>query len=217
MNPKRPRPFRSGPVFGAVLLVFAGVASGCDSSSGGGGHGPADNFVGRWALDPDSGPYTMSGCADPTLNGDWVIWDELAFDYGELSDLMEVSGNCGAVAESGDSASSLPGLAYDVSGDTATATSTNPFSGKAPFCLTTLGTDGLGNPVGLQLTPKPESWQFALTAKAGGEPRRAEYGVKTGGEAAKAELVSLDVDGNLVVLDTCSMTGRATFFRITTN
>ena len=95
MNPTRPRPLRSGPLFGAVLLVFAGLASGCDSSDSG-GHGPADNFVGHWVLDPNSGPFVMSGCTDPSLNDEFSIWEDLIFDYGELSDLMEVSGTCGA-------------------------------------------------------------------------------------------------------------------------
>jgi hypothetical protein len=215
MNPKRLRPFRTGPVFGAVLLVFAGLVSACDSSSNG-GHGPADNFVGRWSLDPHSGFFSLSGCTNPDLIGDFSIWDSLEFDYGELSDLMEVSGTCGAFVESGQTSAFIPGLPYDVSGDVATATPTNPFSEKPLYCLTSLGTDSLGYSLGLRVTPKTESWQFALTAKAGGEPRRAEYGVKKDGDAAMAELVTPGEDG-LVVLDTCSLTGRATFFRVTTN
>jgi len=216
MNPKRPRPLLSGSLFGAVLLVFSGLAAGCDGSSSSGGHGPADNFVGRWTLDVGSGPFVLSGCAMASLNDEFTIWEDLVFDYGELSDLMEVSGTCGAFAEVGNKAAFLPGLAYDVSGDTATATATNPFSGKAPYCLTSLGTDSLGYPLGLRLTPNTESWQFVLAAKAGGEPRRAEYGVKEGGEAAKVELVTPG-DNGLDVLDTCSLTGTATFFRVTTN
>jgi hypothetical protein len=216
MNPKRPRPLRTGPLFGAVLLVLAGLASGCDNSSSG-GHGPSDNFVGRWALDPNSGFYTLSGCMMANLNNEFTIWDELVFDYGELSDLMEVSGTCGTFVESGAKSSFIPGLAYDVSGDTATATPTNPFSQRAPYCLTSAGTDSLGYPLLLRLTPIADSWQFALTPEAGGEPRRAEYGLKEGSAPATAELVTPDETGELSVLDSCSLTGRGTFFRVTTN
>jgi hypothetical protein len=216
MNPKRPQSLRGGLLFGAVLLVFSGLVSGCDSGSSGGGHGPADNFVGQWVLDPDSGPYVLSGCADPTLNGMVSIWEELIFDYGELSDLVEVSGTCVGLLGSIALPTFIPGLSYDVSGDTATTTSTNPFSGQQPFCLTSLGTDDLGTSFLLRLTPNAEAWQFALTAKAGGEPRRAEYGVKEGGAAATAEIVTPSATG-LDVLDSCSLTGRATYFRVTTN
>jgi hypothetical protein len=216
MNPDRPRSLRSGLLFGALLLAASGLASGCGDSNGDADR-PGDAFVGRWALDPDSGPYTMSGCADTTLNGDWYIWEDVVFDYGELSDLMEVSGTCSSFVQSTGGASSIPGLSYDVSGETATVSAENPFSGDEPFCLTTLGTDALGYPIGLRLTPDPTSWQFTLTAKAGGEPRRAEYGVKNQGAAATVDLISVDSDGNLVILDTCSMVGRGTFFRYTTN
>jgi hypothetical protein len=217
MNPDRPHPLRSTLLFGALVLAASGLSPGCGGDSNGDVPRPGDAFVGRWALDPDSGPYTMSGCADASLNGNWYVWDDMVFEYGELSDLMEVSGTCSSYVESTGGASSIAGLSYDVSGDTATVSAKSPFSGDAPYCLTSLGSDGLGYPVGLRLTPDPTSWQFTLTPKAGGEPRRAEYGVKERGAAAVADVVSVDADGNLVILDTCSLVGRGTFFRYSTN
>jgi hypothetical protein len=195
--------------------VFSGLVAGCDGSSSSGGHGPADNFVGRWTLDPDSGPFVLTGCTMPGLNDEFTIWEDILFDYGELSDLMEASGSCATFVEPQAQQGFIPGLAYDVSGDTATVKTTDPFSGRAPYCLTSLGTDSLGYPLFLRLTPT-DSWQFALTPKAGGEPRRAEYGVKEGGEPAKFELLTPG-ETDFDVLDTCSLTGQATFFRVTTN
>jgi len=213
MNPKRPRRSRSTVPFGLVLLAVSGFGAGCGGSSGG-GHGDADDFVGRWTLDPDSGDYTLAGCTNANSNGTGSIWTDLTFEYGELTDLTETSGACTTIAQVGTTFLILPGLPYDVSGDTATVPATDPYTGTASACVTTVSSDAAGNPIGLRPKPTPD-WEFKLSPAAKGEPRRAELGVKMGGAPIMADLVTPGQSG-LDVVDSCTLTGRATFFRFTT-
>jgi len=216
MNPNRPRRLGSTVPFGLVLLAVSGFAAGCGSSNGGGGHGDADNFVGLWTIDPDSAGYVFSGCQTPDGNGEFGIWSNLTFEYGELTDLTETSGGCfSLVTSSGGGSSTTPGLPYDVSGDTASLPTTDPYTSVASSCIAVLGSDAYGTTIAIQLTPVKETWQFKLQPPASGEPRRAELGVKEGGDAATADILAIYDDG-LVPLDSCKLSGAATFFRVST-
>ena len=216
MNPKRPRRPRSTVPFGLVLLALSGFAAGCGGSSSGGGHGDADNFVGRWEIDPDSGAYTFAECETAGGNGDFIIWSELAFDYGELTDINEMSGGCITVVSSQNGSSTIPGLPYDVSGDTASLPTTDPYTLMPSSCIAAIGSDSYGYPIGMRLTPVKETWQFKLQPSASGEPRRAELGVKPGGAGAAVDIISVDQNNNLITLDSCKVTGASTFFRVST-
>jgi hypothetical protein len=219
MNPRRPRrlfgsaSLRSASLAStsvAFLLALSGFGAGCGSSSS--GHGDSDNFVGRWEIDPDSDPYTLGKCDDGSQDAQGYLWTEVIFEYGELTDLTETSGTCvsGVVSASGN-ATTVPGLGYDASGDTAKLPTKDPYTGDAPVCLISLGSDNAGNPVGLQLTPDPGAWVFHLDKAASGQPRRAVFG----GGSTPATVLGLDpTSGSPVVLANCTLTGQTTFFRV---
>jgi len=125
------------------------------------------------------------------------------------TDVTEVSGACVGVYQVGQNFFTVPGLPYDVSGDTATVPATDPYTGMASACLTIVDSDQ-----GVYLRPKPNAdWQFRLSSAASGEPRRAEFGVKAGGAPIVAEFVTPGENG-LDVIDSCTLSGRATFFRV---
>jgi hypothetical protein len=219
MIPRRLRRLCNWAPFAALLLALSGFAAGCGGSSGGGGHGPADKFVGRWELDPDTGPYHLINCSDDYYNNDGVLWTELLFEYGELTDLSESSGICSSAVASASpmgGVSPIPGWGYDVSGDTATLPDEDPYTGDAPTCVASVGATMEGYPIGLQLSPKPNSWRFKLEPVASGEPRRAVLGKNPSGDAVDATFFSLDGYGAATVISACQLTGETTFFRVST-
>jgi hypothetical protein len=212
MHPRRPRRLLSSASLGAVLLALSGFTAGCGSSSD---HRAADPFVGRWELDPDSDSFTLSSCSDNYFDGaPLYIWNEAVFEYGELTDLTETSGSCiTLVTSAAQNTGVVPGLGYDVSGDTAKLPDKDPYSGDAQLCILQAGTDPNGNTVVLQLSPDPKAWQFQLQAKASGQPRRADLG----GGTVKASIDVIDSTAQTMTnLATCNMTGAISLFRVST-
>ncbi len=214
MNPRRPRRLRSTVPFGALVLALSGFAAGCGGSSSG-GHGPAEKFAGRWELDPDTGPFHLINCSDGGYNNEGVLWTELIFEFGELTDLSESSGSCvSVVASPTGGATPVPGWGYDVSGDSATLPDEDPYTGDPPTCLASVGMTAEYYPILLEISPKPNSWQFKLEPVASGEPRRALLGAKPGGDGVDATFITLDGYGNANVTAACQLTGETTFFRV---
>ena len=87
-----------------AMVLSAGLAAAC---GGDGGGGPEDQFIGRWfyeppdATVPGSTGFTMT-CTDPIFSAvfpastptPFLIFRSLNFEHGELTVLVDTSGNC---------------------------------------------------------------------------------------------------------------------------
>ena len=198
-----------------TLVLSVGLAAGCGGDSGG---GPEDQFIGRWFYEaPDSTMIGSSGftmtCTDPIFGTvfpassmtPFLIFPSLNFEHGELTALVDTSGNCNL-------------LSYDVKGNSATVANPDPYlkgtSNATASCLYQFNlSDTAGNPISAfaVISPGP-SWTFKmLPEKTAGGGRRAQLI----GSATAHLLADDGSPTGAVSTPDCTYAGMDTFFRLT--
>jgi hypothetical protein len=208
---------RSGAVAMTALAVVlsAGLAAAC---GGDGGGGPEDQFIGRWfyeppdATVPGSTGFTMT-CTDPIFSAvfpassptPFLIFGSLNFEHGELTSLVDTSGNCNI-------------LDYTVSGNSATVPNPDPYlkgtSDPTPGCFFQFNlSDANGYPIAAFaiISPGP-SWTFKmLPDKTAGGARRAQLV----GSATAHLIADNGTTTGAISTPDCTYAGSDTFFRLT--
>jgi len=201
----------------AMLALAAACTTGvaCGGSDGDSGGGPSDAFVGRWiksfdepsAIDPDATGFNVS-CTDPNftmLSGPFLVWNNIVFEHGVVTDLVETSGNC-------------PLLNWDIAsgGKAATVPNPDPVVDDIPECVVEFEyADAAGNALpGLMILHPADGddWKFSLlgTKNDIGAPKAQLQG------SAQVDMARLDAAG--VRFDTatpCTYAGADTYFRFT--
>lgn len=199
----------------AMLALAAACTTGASCGSDGDSGGPSDAFVGRWiksfdepsATDPDATGFSVS-CTDPNftlLSGPFLVWNNIAFEHGVVTDLVETSGNC-------------PLLNWDIAsgGKAATVPNPDPVVDQVPECTVEFeyaDATGVVLPGLMILHPDAgDDWKFSLlgTKNSFGAPKAQLQG------SAKVDMARLDAMDN--VLETtipCTYAGTDTYFRFT--
>ena len=182
-----------------VPCLLAVGGGGCGGGDGGTDLGPGGPFLGRWQIDASS--TFMINCPMVMLSGNAPVWTELVFEKGVLTDVTEASATC-----------IPPGLSFDVaSGGLAMGVvNPDPYTGAAPLCSLTLGSDAMGFPVYLDLTFTALEFTL-LQAVAGQAPTALLSGTATGVIAQENGTGT----GTYVAVDTCTYSGSGdTFYRM---
>jgi hypothetical protein len=183
-----------------LLAVLAGACGG----SSGPNLGPAAKFLGRWEIDFTSSGTTFAiECPTSMITTRaYLVWGEMVFEKGVLSDATESSGGC-----------LPPGLAFDVGtgGSALTLSDPDPYTGAPSVCTRTIGADANMIPIFLDLSFSALTLTL-LEAVAGEAPKALLSGAATG------QIVQDDGTrtGNFVVVDTsCIYSGTGdTFHRM---
>jgi hypothetical protein len=199
-----------------AVILSAGLAAAC---GGDGGGGPEDQFIGRWFYEPPdttmpgSTGFTMT-CTDPIFKdvfpasspAPFLIFQSMNFEHGELTSLVDTSGNCNI-------------LDYTVSGNSATVPNPDPYlkgtSDPTPSCLFQFNlidsTNGAPIAAFAIISPGP-SWTFKmLPDKTAGGARRAQL---VG--SATARLIADDgTPTGAISTPDCTYAGSDTFSRLT--
>ena len=182
------------------------------------GAGPEDQFIGRWfyeppdATVPGSTGFTMT-CTDPIFSAvfpastptPFLIFPSLNFEHGELTSLVDTSGNCNI-------------LNYNVMGNSATVPNPDPYlkdtADPTPACVFQFNlSDTNGYPIAAfaVISPGP-SWTFKmLPDKTAGGARRAQL---VGSASAHLIADNGTATGAISTPD-CTYAGMDTFFRLT--
>jgi hypothetical protein len=178
-----------------LLAVFGG---GCGGDGGSVSLGPAGKFLGRWQRVPGMSTFRIN-CPATMISGEALIWPELVFERGTLTDASEASGNC-----------LPPGMSFDVEADGVTLSAPNPdpYTDAPPICTITLGTDTAGLPVFLDFTFSALDFTM-LQAVAGQAPSALLSGTAAGG------IFQADSAGAYVQIDACTYSGTGdTYYRM---
>jgi hypothetical protein len=191
------------------LILSVGMAAGCGGDGDGGG--PQDKFIGLWLNESVNTGFTMS-CTDsrlttvfPAAGTAFGVFGSLQFEHGELTDLVDTSGNCNL-------------LSYDINGDTATVVDPDPYSDLDPpdnaaGCVLQFGypTPSGTLPAAALLSPSA-SWSAKLLAEktAGGADR-----LELSGTAVATVFVDDGSAEGVLSTPECSYGGSDTFFRLT--
>jgi hypothetical protein len=188
----------------APSLLTLAVLAGCGGSSE--SADPADNFIGRWELLPNTTTtaFTLTCNAMPQP---YIQWVELVFEHGSVTDLIDTSGLLDR--EFGCS----PILPYNIAGDRASIVNPDPYLGGAPFCEA-LAFDAMGAAVALLEFVPGADWAFELQPKVADKPQE---GILKG-SATVTPFVPNDA-GMLVADPACTYSSGASgdrFFRLTT-
>jgi hypothetical protein len=199
---------RAGMISVLTLTLTATAVAGCGGDAG----RPQDAFIGTWLQTaPDLTNNIVTGfslkCEDadfttvaPAAGRQFLIYEALVFEHGELTDLAEISGQCSP-------------LNYDISGKSATPANPDPYLEDVPGCVIrfshTIGT--MAFPAYFILFPDA-SWTFTLLDEktAGG----ADQGRLSG--TASGHVIVMDGSATgLVSSPDCIYAGSDTFFRLT--
>jgi hypothetical protein len=201
---------RAAAIAALALVLSGGLAAGCGGDSG----SAEDQFLGRWFYEPPdpqslgSTGFTMS-CTDPIFmpvfpSGSmtqFLVFPSLTFEHGELTDLVETSGNC-------------PIIDYEIKGNTAVPPNPDPYIDDAPACLVQFNlSDTAGNPVAAAAVLSPSaSWTFKLLPdKTASGARRAQLI----GSASAHLIADNGTAAGAVSNPDCTYAGSDTFFRVT--
>jgi hypothetical protein len=198
-----------------AMVLSAGLAAAC---GGDGGGGPEDQFIGRWFYEPPdatvlgSTGFTIT-CTDPIFSTvfpastptPFLIFPSMNFEHGELTSLVDTSGNCNV-------------LNYNVMGNSATVPNPDPYSkgmqDTTPACGFPFNLqDTAGNPIAALaiISPGP-SWTFKmLPDKTAGGARRAQL---VGSATARLLADDGSATGAISTPD-CTYAGMDTFWRLT--
>jgi hypothetical protein len=208
--------------FGALALAaVCGLGAGCGGSDGG---GPTDAFVGRWlkavdipsVSDPSASGFGLT-CTDPnfvdfTLSS-FLVWNQMIFEHGVTSDLIETSGNCNSLSWN-----------IDSSRKAATVPNPDPVLPVDPEtgemipsgCIVELSYEdatGMILPAVMQiLPPTGDNWKFTLlgTKNAAGAQQAQLIG------SAPVDMALLNAQNMVISTATpCTYAGMDTFFRLT--
>ncbi len=198
-----------------AVVLSAGLAAAC---GGDGGGGPEDQFIGRWFYEPPdatalgSTGFTMT-CTDPIFSAvfpastptPFLIFQSLNFEHGELTSLVDTSGNCNI-------------LNYNVKGNSATVPNPDPYlkdtADPTPACLFQFNlSDTNGYPVAAFAIVSPgPSWTFKmLPDKTAGGARRAQLV----GSATAHLIADNGTPTGAISTPDCTYAGSDTFFRLT--
>jgi hypothetical protein len=195
-----------------TLAVGVGLV-GCGGSGDDSG-GPEDAFIGRWIqqspnpAQPSTG-FTLT-CTDPAFASDFtgpaLIWSNLTFEKGVLTDLTETGGGCTI-------------LNWDLTADGKSAGVPNPdpYIGDASGCIIEFGLpDPLGGapfPAALIIEPPPApAWSFTLIDEK--SPAGAPQG-RLVGSAPALIVVDDGTAAGVVSTPPCTYAGMDTYFRLT--
>ena len=183
---------RGALTFTALLLG----AVGCGGTTTSNNLGPAGNFIGLWELDTNPTTFTLT-CPTTGLTGSLVVWQQLQFDHGVLTDVAETSQSC------------LPptGVNFDsdTKGQVLTAPNPDPYSATnaAPECEVFVETDTTGNPIFVDLSFT--SLTFTLLPQ---QPNGDAEGLLQG--TGSGPLLEVPTGGtSLAQADTCTYTGTS--------
>jgi hypothetical protein len=198
-----------------AMVLSAGLAAAC---GGDGGGGPEDQFIGRWFYEPpDANVVGSTGftitCTDPIFSTvfpastptPFLIFPSMNFEHGELTSLVDTSGNCNV-------------LNYNVMGNSATVPNPDPYlkgmQDTTPACGFPFNlADNAGNPIAALaiISPGP-SWTFKmLPDKTAGGARRAQL---VGSATARLLADDGSPTGAISTPD-CTYAGMDTFWRLT--
>jgi hypothetical protein len=194
----------------ALMLVLAGGVAAAAAGCGGGSGNAESAFIGRWLqVSPDPNMPTTGfslTCGDAyfdSLGGAQLIWPEMDFEHGTLTDLAETSGNC-------------PVLNYDVNGKTATVPAPDPYTTGDPGCVISFTfqdpTTNAAQQAIFILTPGAgAAWSFMLLDKVAGEPPQGRL---VG--SASVHLATRLASGTIRESNPdCTYAGMDTYFRLT--
>jgi hypothetical protein len=152
-----------------ISLVMGVLAS---AACGGGSSEEAfSSFLGTWKLESTS-TFTVT-CPGQTPLTDASIWDELVFDPGTVSDIIEITGG------SRDITGNLCRFGYNVKGQTASITAIDGLTNAAPSCEFVLQVQNdpmTGNVTevdSVQIAPTPAQWSLALQPAVKNAPPHA--------------------------------------------
>jgi hypothetical protein len=194
----------------ALSLSLSVVAVGCGGDGGGGG--PQDKFIGLWFNEAvDTTGFTLA-CTDsrltsvfPTAGALFEIWGSLQFEHGELTDLVDTSGNCNL-------------LSYDIKGDTATIVNPDPYLDADPpdnaaGCVVQFGVPTTAGSVlsAAALIAPSASWAVKLLPDktAGGGDR-----LELSGTASATVFIDDGSTDGILSTPACTYGGSDTFFRL---
>ena len=180
---------------GLFMCLAAGAVSadGCGSSSSSDAQ-PFPEFEGVWAISDgdDNSSITCPmevGLDDVPFT---IVNTTITIEAGVLTDLVETDTPCR--------------FNYNVMGKIATMPTTDPYTGKAPTCTLSLGSDGSNVVMAPNATPV---WTFKLLAPVTGEAPKAQI-VGTAG----AMVTLADSNGNLQQLTPCTFAAQINLHKI---
>jgi hypothetical protein len=166
-----------------LMLVCLGAGAGCGSTTTTSAE-PFPQFEGVWAIDDDT---SVLHCPQEVglENLPFSIWGgTITMAAGVLTDLVETNGTCSL------------GYDADVAKNMASLANPDPYTGMAPTCTLSLGSDGSN--IVFTPTTATSPWVFNLLAPVKDKAPTAQLvGV------AAATVTLADANGNLATLTPC--------------
>ena len=180
---------------GLFMCLAAGAvsAAGCGSSSSSDAQ-PFPEFEGVWAISDGDDNSALTCPMDLGMDAVpfTIVNTTVTIEAGVLTDLVETDTPCR--------------FNYNVTGKIATMPTTDPYTGKAPTCTLSLGSDGSNVVVDPNSTTV---WTFKLLAPVAGKAPTSQI-IGT----ADATVTLADSNGNLQQLNPCTFSAHIDLHKI---